>query len=57
MKKAGEFDYNGVNEKTKIPLGIFYSVEKSTFEEEISSRRGLDPVGDSAESGLASKLI
>jgi len=33
MKKAQEFDYNGINNKTKIPLGIFYQTEKSTFEE------------------------
>ena len=32
-EKAGEFDYNGVNEKTKIPLGIFYQKERETFEE------------------------
>ena len=33
MKKAQEFDYNGINPKTKIPLGIFYQVQKGTFEE------------------------
>jgi len=32
-KKADEFDYNGINEKTKIPLGIFYQKEKPIFEE------------------------
>jgi 2-oxoglutarate ferredoxin oxidoreductase subunit beta len=32
-KKANEFDYNGVNEKTKIPVGIFYQKEKPIFEE------------------------
>ena len=32
-KKANEFDYNGVNEKTKIPLGIFYQKEKPVFED------------------------
>jgi 2-oxoglutarate/2-oxoacid ferredoxin oxidoreductase subunit beta len=32
-KKANEFDYNGVNEKTKIPLGIFYQKEKPVYEE------------------------
>ena len=33
MKKAREFDYNGINPKTKIPLGIFYQNSISTFEE------------------------
>jgi len=33
MKKAEEFDYNGVSEKTRIPLGIFYQKEFSTLEE------------------------
>jgi 2-oxoglutarate/2-oxoacid ferredoxin oxidoreductase subunit beta len=33
MKKADEFDYNGIDEKTKIPLGIFYQKEKETIEE------------------------
>ncbi len=32
-KKANEFDYNGINEKTKIPLGIFYQKEKTVFED------------------------
>ena len=32
-KKANEFDYNGINEKTKIPLGIFYQKEKPIFED------------------------
>jgi 2-oxoglutarate ferredoxin oxidoreductase subunit beta len=32
-KKADEFDYNGVNEKTKIPLGIFYQKERPAFED------------------------
>lgn len=35
-KKAQEFDYNGVNEKTKVPLGIFYQVQKPVFEEQYS---------------------
>ncbi len=35
MKKAEEFNYNHVDEKTKIPLGIFYQKEKVIFEEEI----------------------
>jgi len=33
MKKANEFDYNGINEKTKIPLGIFYAKERPSLEE------------------------
>ncbi|MBM3234240.1 2-oxoacid:ferredoxin oxidoreductase subunit beta [Candidatus Pacearchaeota archaeon] len=32
MKKADEFDYNIIGEKTKIPLGIFYQKERETFE-------------------------
>ncbi len=35
MKKAEEFDYNSINENTKIPLGIFYQTKKPVFEEEI----------------------
>ena len=33
MKKADEWDYNGINEKTKIPVGIFYQKERASFEE------------------------
>lgn len=33
MKKAEEFDYNIINNKTLIPLGIFYQKEKTTFED------------------------
>ncbi|MCX6748898.1 MAG: thiamine pyrophosphate-dependent enzyme [Candidatus Pacearchaeota archaeon] len=33
MKKAEEFDYNSVNDKTKIPLGIFYQETKLVFED------------------------
>ncbi len=32
-KKAQEFDYNSIDDKTKIPMGIFYQVEKPVFEE------------------------
>jgi len=32
MKKANEFDYNEVK---KIPLGIFYQVQRETFEEQL----------------------
>ncbi len=34
MEKADEFDYNGVNANTKIPLGIFYQKERTTLEEQ-----------------------
>lgn len=34
LKKANEFDYNGISEKTRIPLGIFYQKEKITLEEQ-----------------------
>lgn len=33
MKKANEFDYNKIDEKIKIPLGIFYQVKRDVFEE------------------------
>ena len=33
MKKAEEFDYNSIHDKTKIPLGIFYQKEKPVFED------------------------
>ena len=33
MKKAEEFDYNGIKQDTKIPVGIFYQKEKPIFEE------------------------
>lgn len=32
-KRAQEFDYNGIKEDTKIPLGIFYQTEKPVFED------------------------
>ncbi len=35
MERAEEFDYNLINEKTKIPLGIFYQKEREIFEDEI----------------------
>jgi len=41
MEKAEEFDYNLVNEKTKIPLGIFYQKEKPVFEDLFSQLREL----------------
>ncbi|MBU3907161.1 MAG: 2-oxoacid:ferredoxin oxidoreductase subunit beta [Nanoarchaeota archaeon] len=33
-KKAGEFDYSAINDKTKIPTGIFYQAQKPVFEEQ-----------------------
>ncbi len=36
MKRAGEFDYNKITKKTKIPLGIFYKEKKDVFEEKIN---------------------
>jgi len=33
MKKAEEFDYNGVKADTKIPLGIFYQKKNDILEE------------------------
>ncbi len=39
MKRAEEFDYNVPNEKTKIPLGIFYrNDERPTFEENLGRK-------------------
>jgi hypothetical protein len=31
MKKANEWNYDGINPKTKIPLGIFYQEKRKTF--------------------------
>lgn len=36
MKRAEEFDYNLLNKKTKIPLGVFYKEKKAVFEENIN---------------------
>ncbi|MFA5953573.1 MAG: thiamine pyrophosphate-dependent enzyme [Candidatus Pacearchaeota archaeon] len=33
MKKAEEWNYDGIDSKTKIPLGIFYQKKMPTFEE------------------------
>lgn len=33
MKRAEEFDYDGVGEGKKIPMGIFYKKERDVFEE------------------------
>jgi 2-oxoglutarate ferredoxin oxidoreductase subunit beta len=34
FEKAEEFDYNSINESTKIPTGIFYQEEKPIIEEQ-----------------------
>ena len=34
MKKANEFNYNGIKADTKIPMGIFYAKERPTIEEQ-----------------------
>lgn len=40
-KKAEEFDYNNITAKTKIPVGIFYQVEKPVFEDIIPQLKEL----------------
>jgi 2-oxoglutarate/2-oxoacid ferredoxin oxidoreductase subunit beta len=34
-KKAQEFNYNTLTDKTKIPLGIFYQTQKQIFEDQL----------------------
>jgi 2-oxoglutarate ferredoxin oxidoreductase subunit beta len=41
MKKASEWDYNGLTDKTKIPLGIFYQKEMPVFEEQFDILKDL----------------
>jgi 2-oxoglutarate/2-oxoacid ferredoxin oxidoreductase subunit beta len=41
MKKADEFDYNFVGEKTKIPVGIFFQQEKPDFEDKFEQLSSL----------------
>ena len=38
MKKADEFDYDVITEKTKIPMGIFYKTERGVFEDLVRER-------------------
>ena len=40
MKRASEFDYNTIDSKikTKIPVGIFYQVEKPVLEEQLTKK-------------------
>lgn len=33
MKRANEWNYDGIDKNTKIPIGIFYKEKKPTFEE------------------------
>ncbi len=47
MKKAKEFDYNGVNEKTKIPLGIFYKEKKEVLSDRFEQLKNLKKSGKS----------
>lgn len=35
MDKADEFDYNGIKNNTKIPVGIFYQTSREVIEDEI----------------------
>jgi len=39
MEKAEEWDYNGVNDKTKIATGIFYQTSKPVFEDLIREKK------------------
>lgn len=39
MKKAEEFDYNGIKGSTKIPVGIFYQADRPVFEEIARERK------------------
>ena len=41
MEKAEEFDYDGLNEKSRIPLGIFYQTQKPTFEDKFPQLQNL----------------
>lgn len=38
MKKAQEFNYDKIDSKTKIPLGIFYQEKREVFEEVIGKK-------------------
>ena len=33
LKKIEEWDYNNLTENQKIPIGIFYKIQKPTYEE------------------------
>jgi len=45
MKKASEFNYDGIKEDTKIPLGIFYQTQKPSFEDKIPQLQALKKKG------------
>ncbi|MBU0894903.1 MAG: 2-oxoacid:ferredoxin oxidoreductase subunit beta [Nanoarchaeota archaeon] len=45
MKKVEEFDYNEIKSDTKIPVGIFYQVQKPIFEEQFPQLQKLGPLG------------
>lgn len=45
MKKAEEFDYDVMTDKTKIPLGIFYQEEKEIFEDKFEQLKNLKKKG------------
>jgi len=47
MKKAQEFDYNGIKENTKIPLGIFYQEKRETFSDKFKVLKDLRKKGKS----------
>ena len=36
MEKAREWDYNRDDEEVRIPIGIFYKVQKPTYEERVN---------------------
>jgi 2-oxoglutarate/2-oxoacid ferredoxin oxidoreductase subunit beta len=41
MEKAEEFNYDGINEKTKIPLGIFYQTQRPVYEDKFPQLKDL----------------
>jgi len=47
MKKAKEFNYNGIDEKTKIPTGIFYQEKRETFTDKFKVLKDLKKKGKS----------
>ena len=47
LKKAEEFNYDVLSDKTKIPLGIFYQTQKETFEDKFEQLKKLKDSGKS----------
>jgi 2-oxoglutarate/2-oxoacid ferredoxin oxidoreductase subunit beta len=45
MERAEEFNYDKVDENTKIPLGIFYQIQKQSFEEKYPQLKNLKKKG------------